>query len=333
MQKKDNRLSSFVKECPREHVTADSLTVHQTCSILYVYLPYYPYSAFSMTHLPLSRLIAGLLTLVILGGILTLLIPQADAAHTWGNYHWARTTNPLKLKLADNVSAAWDSYLATTSAMWSSSSVIDTTVVLGTKAPRTCKPTKSQAEICNATYGKTGWLGIASVWASGNHITQGTVKMNDTYYNTSTYNTPAWRTLVMCQEVGHLFGLGHQDENFSNANLGTCMDYTNSPASNQQPNQHDYDLLEQIYAHLDTTNTASQSLPSSQASSVDTNNPREWGREVARSGDGRSSLYVREFGEKEKLFTHIFWAPEGEADNHDHNHDEAHETITDPRAR
>ena len=27
------------------------------------------------------------------------------------------------------------------------------------------------------------------------------------------------------QEIGHTFGLDHQDENFSNANLGSCMDY------------------------------------------------------------------------------------------------------------
>jgi hypothetical protein len=274
-----------------------------------------------MTHLSLSRFVAGILALATLGGILTFVIPSADAAHTWGNYHWARTSNPLKLKLADNVSSAWDSYLATTSAMWSASSVIDTTVIPGTRSPRTCKPTQGQAEICNATYGNTGWLGIASIWASGNHITQGTVKMNDTYYNTATYNTPAWRNLVMCQEVGHLFGLGHQDENFSNPNLGTCMDYTNDPVSNQQPNQHDYDLLEQIYAHIDTTNTASQSLPSAKAADIDTSNPREWGREIARSTNGRSSLYVRELGEKEKLFTHIFWIPEGNAGAHDHQDD------------
>lgn len=283
-----------------------------------------------MTHLLRLRFAIGALTLLALAGILTFLIPQVEAAHTWGSYHWARTTNPLTLKLADNVSASWDSYLATASADWSASSVINTTVVPGVRAPRTCKPTKGQAEICNATYGSTGWLGIASIWASGNHITQGTVKMNDTYYNTTTYNTPAWRNLVMCQEIGHLFGLGHQDENFSNANLGTCMDYTNNPDSNQHPNQHDYDLLEQIYAHVDTTNTATQSLPSSQASNIDTTNPREWGREIARSGDGRSSLYVREFGEKEKLFTHIFWLPEGDAGEHDHSDDAS---TANPRAR
>ena len=113
--------------------------------------------------------------------------------------------------------------------------------------------------MCNGAYGNNGWLGIASIWATGDHITQGTVKLNDTYFDTAQYNTPAWRNLVMCQEVGHTFGLDHQDENFTNPNLGTCMDYTNSPASNQRPNAHDYQQLQTIYAHLDSTSTVGAS--------------------------------------------------------------------------
>ena len=43
------------------------------------------------------------------------------------------------------------------------------------------------------------------------------------------YNTPAYRRFVTCQELGHDFGLDHQDEVFDNPNLGSCMDYTNDP--------------------------------------------------------------------------------------------------------
>ena len=49
------------------------------------------------------------------------------------------------------------------------------------------------------------------VWTSGSHITQGTTKVNGTYFNIGKYNTPAWRILVMCQEVGHTLGLSHLD--------------------------------------------------------------------------------------------------------------------------
>jgi hypothetical protein len=84
-------------------------------------------------------------------------------------------------------------------------------------------------EVCNRKYGFNGWLGVAGIWASGNHITQGYVKLNDSYFNTASYNTAAWRRMVTCQELGHTFGLGHTDETFNNANQGTCMDYTNDP--------------------------------------------------------------------------------------------------------
>ncbi|MEP7130556.1 MAG: hypothetical protein ABI770_05450 [Sphingomicrobium sp.] len=92
------------------------------------------------------------------------------------------------------------------------------------------------------------------------------MKLNDTYFNSAQYNTPAWRNLVSCQEVGHTYGLDHQDETFDNYNLGTCMDYTNAPSggvvggfnygpSNVAPNAHDYSELSTIYSHLDSTTT------------------------------------------------------------------------------
>src|SRR5688572_31754287 len=52
-----------------------------------------------------------------------------------------------------------------------------------------CRPTAGRIEVCNAAYGNNGWLGIAQIWISGAHITQGTTKLNDTYFNTDTYNT------------------------------------------------------------------------------------------------------------------------------------------------
>lgn len=67
-------------------------------------------------------------------------------------------------------------------------------------------------------------------------------------FNTPTYNNPVKRQHVMCQEIGHDFGLDHQDE--SGADLDTCMDYS-SALDNAHPNAHDYEQLETIYAHLD----------------------------------------------------------------------------------
>ncbi len=229
---------------------------------------------------------------------LAVFVGTASASHAWGNYHWARTSNPFALKLGDNVSSGWDAHLGTTSSDWSKSTVLDTSIVTGGSTGKRCRATAGRVEVCNSTYGKNGWLGVASIWASGDHITQATVKLNDTYFNTAKYNTPAWRNLVMCQEVGHTFGLDHQDENFNNANLNTCMDYTNDPTSNQHPNQHDYDQLVTVYTHLDTTTTIAANasfLPDAVPSFAPAHRVSE-------------SVYRTDFGDGRSLVTHVFWA-------------------------
>ena len=66
------------------------------------------------------------------------------ANHSWGGYHWARTSNPFTLKLGDNVSSAWDYYLGTTSSDWSVSVELDTTIVPGQANPKNCRPTSGR---------------------------------------------------------------------------------------------------------------------------------------------------------------------------------------------
>ena len=107
-----------------------------------------------------------------------------------------------------------------------------------------CNIANGQIRVCNFAYGTNGWLGLASLNIdSNNHILWGTAKVNDSYSMTQ-----ADRNKVMCQEIGHLFGLGHTSENGSSQQ--TCMDYANDPTNSQWPNAHDYELLDQIYAHI-----------------------------------------------------------------------------------
>lgn len=241
---------------------------------------------------------------------------NVSANHSWGSYHWARTSNPFTLKLGDNLSSSWDPYLVTTSADWSISSVLDTTIVTGGANPKNCRATSGRVEVCNSKYGNNGWLGLAQIWVSGTHIVQGVTKVNDTYFNLTQYNTPAWKNLVMCQEVGHTLGLDHQDEIFDNTNLGTCMDYTSNPDSNQHPNAHDYEQLEAIYSHLDgftTVQSGTQKLPLGQSiskgiSNSDFGDRSEWGKELRNNG--HIALYERDFGGGNKLLTFIILAEE-----------------------
>ena len=142
------------------------------------------------------------------------------------------------------------------------------------------------------------------------------MKVNDSYFNTTKYNTPPWRNLVMCQEVGHTFGLDHQDEVFNNFNLGTCMDYTNAPAgggaygpSNQHPNAHDYEMLASIYSHLETASTAATAPALNGGRNDDPGDgPADWGRAVGRDGDGRANQFELDLRNGQKKLTHVFWA-------------------------
>ena len=256
-----------------------------------------------------TRIFRRLVAVPVLVLAVQVLAPAAGASHAWGEYHWARTQNPFTLTLADNLTSTWKSHLATTSADWSASSVLDTTVAAGsTRTSKRCAATLGRVEVCNSTYGRNDWLGIAQVWINAdNHILQGTVKLNDTYFNTARYNTLAWRNLVMCQEVGHTLGLDHQDEIFDNKNLGTCMDYTNDPSTNQHPNAHDYEVLESIYTHLDGTTTVSQTAkPGSVA--ADVHGQDEWGQAVRYAPNGRPVLFVRVLSGNVKHFTWVTWA-------------------------
>lgn len=236
----------------------------------------------------------------------------AGASHAWGNYHWARRANPFTLKLDHNVSSGWSTYLYQASSDWTASSVLNTTVVTGSFGDRgACTPTTGHVEVCNAYYGSTGWLGIASISiTTGNHISRAFVKVNDTYFSQAFYNTVAYRRLVMCQEVGHTFGLGHQDENQTNPNLGTCMDYTrdpDGPPSNEHPNSHDFNQLVSIYSHTDSFNT-----PTSTAAGgglvAHGDSPASWGQLVSGSASHGTGTYVRELGHGNYVVTHVFWA-------------------------
>lgn len=223
----------------------------------------------------------------------------AGASHSWGGYHWARTANPFTLKAGDNVSNVWDPYLRTAATDWSADTAgnpLNANVVVGATKPRSCRAQTGHIEVCAAAYGYTGWLGLAQIWVGSNlHITKGIAKMNDTYYALPQYNTPTWRAVVVCQEIGHTFGLDHQDE--SGADLNTCMDYASNPdANNTHPNYHDYEQLELIYRHLDSTTTiaaASQGAGSS--------------RVVSTTQVDRSTI-VRRYADGSMRITFIVWA-------------------------
>jgi hypothetical protein len=118
---------------------------------------------------------------------------------------------------------------------------------------------------------------------------------------------------VMCQEIGHDFGLAHQDE--SGADLNTCMDYANA-LDNPSPNQHDYDQLQTIYAHLDSTSTTAATLAESDTARPD---------RVERVDRISTSTITEEFADGSKRVTHVTWALESRGRSQEHRFDPGHE--------
>ena len=97
------------------------------------------------------------------------------------------------------------------------------------------------------------------------------------------------------------------------------MDYSRDPSTNQHPNQHDYDELAAIYAHLDTSNTLLSSgtnsagnssgagKPDSENQDGDLSDPSAWGNSLKKDSRGNDSLFVRDFGNGKKVFTFVIW--------------------------
>mgnify|MGYP001569123340 CR=1 FL=1 len=258
-----------------------------------------------------------------LAAVLVMLPGVAGATHSWGGYHWAHTTPQFTLKLGDNMtSSSWKSHLANASSDWNSPDLFGATftplltAVTAGQSKRNCSMVKGTTQVCNGKYGNNGWLGLATIYITGGtHITQGSAKMNDTYFNTATYNNPNEKRHVVCQEIAHTFGLDHQSVNGSSQD--TCMDYFSNTGANAtstlstRPNTHDFEELNIIYAHLDSTTTIAASTASSAADITD--DPSSWGQLVRQSGNGRSSVYERHNADGSLTLTHVYWTEEAAA--------------------
>lgn len=204
--------------------------------------------------------------LVVLAGLMAItaaaLAAPASANHSWGSYHWARTSNPFGLTLADNTKSDrlvsnWSSLLSNASSAWNASTgpstVLNTSIGQG-DAGSGCGAQQGKVEVCSDDYGDNGWLGLAQIWIyrGGKHIAQGVVQLNDHYFergSTYQYNNVPEQQHVVCQEVGHTFGLDHQSE--TGESLDTCMDYWHNTGSGDTrsttPNAGDFGELSCIY--------------------------------------------------------------------------------------
>jgi predicted Zn-dependent protease len=165
-----------------------------------------------------------------------------SANHSWNcrgprnPYHWGSRTvshgNPVQdgsiVRSASSYSGALNGAITT----WNNQTVMSLT-------------NGSQQELRYGAYGSNGWLGLATISQINNCVIgHSKSQLNDSYLrDTSRYNQTAVDH-VACQEVGHTYGLDHQ-RNATNS----CMNDSILTAGNQI-NQHDVDMIAQIYANI-----------------------------------------------------------------------------------
>jgi hypothetical protein len=219
---------------------------------------------------------------------------------SWNGYHWAHTGN-LAIMVGNNTASKWSSYLSTAEAAWSTNQYIDFVASAGMTSASSCASVYGTIQVCSGNYGATGWSGWTTVTTSGTQITAATIKLNDYYFTQAKYNNAAYFQQVICQELGNALGLDDSDHNYTNANTGSCMDYSNDPSGtkgtngtlvNIAPNASDMTNLNAIYSVYDKTQlvfTVPKTSGNAQAASVP--EPASWGMMLV--GFGALGLSMR----------------------------------------
>lgn len=194
---------------------------------------------------------------------------SSDAgAGTWMNYHWPRRAMPIAIRVGDDVTAdVWRDTLSRVLPGWNASAVVRTQKVSGASGDtRTCAPSSGRVEVCNDQYGLNGWLGLATIWVTGDEIQEATVRLNDSYFGTADYDDRYARQHVLCQELGHTFGLDHQRTEVS------CMNDIEGLKDPRYigPGANDFALLQGIYAPDSPAVASQQALVAGEATPAPT---------------------------------------------------------------
>ncbi|MFB3111517.1 MAG: hypothetical protein ACE10G_05740 [Gemmatimonadales bacterium] len=193
--------------------------------------------------------------------LFTASVAQAD--NQWGSYQWERDgVDPLTITIGDNHSQIdpslpnWSQIFDSVVADWASSADGgfggDHFGAVDSGSP------EGNVQSYNEAYGDNGWLGLATIWISrgkNKHITRGESKVNDTYVTLEDYygfDEPIEWQHVMCQEIGHTFGLEHNREGATGGEPDdSCMNDQTRPLRYPFPNVHDTVMYnsEAMYGH------------------------------------------------------------------------------------
>jgi len=155
------------------------------------------------------------------------------ASHRWGCWKYADANINFYNGASGDYYNIYREEALTDSNSWSNYTDINLTSV-------SSSGTTDHVNVYNGYYGSNGWLGIAEIRGySGCTVRNGRARLNQSYLDNGSYSRTN-KKHVACQEVGHLFGLGH-----NRSSSTTCMNDTILSAP--QPNSHDQSLINSIY--------------------------------------------------------------------------------------
>lgn len=160
----------------------------------------------------------------------------------------------LELELVNALDDRWYTFFEKAVADWDNGDPDALTLKTSTSAvDPSCKEIDGKMKVCNSDYGDSGWRGINELVYDGQKkIISSIAKMNEFYLDDKSSNDE--KQYTMCHEIGHGFGLLHTDENFMNAPLGDCLDYTSNPTPNLLPGLINYQKLEVMYGSVGSDN-------------------------------------------------------------------------------
>jgi len=222
------------------------------------------------------RICSYLIPLAIIGGIVVgtlVLFNNSDSFPDWlpdfenfadedpfnstgpeGADRWKSNGEGLTMEIVNALDDDWYSFFYQAVDDWDAGTPDVLTLTTSVRAPDfECTPINGKIKVCNGDYGNTDWRGINQILIRNGFIFASTAKMNENYLNGV---SSAQKQYTMCHETGHGFGLPHTDVNFYNADRGECMDYTDSPANNDQPGPENFEFLAVMYGVPEGSQTA-----------------------------------------------------------------------------
>ena len=166
-------------------------------------------------------------------------------------YLWNTNGAPLTLPVKNALSDHWQPFFEKSIADWSINGTVAFTISNVPDEPE-CKAEDGFVKICNADYGETNWRGIAKLLVRNGYLTSASIRMNDIYV-VNTTEAKEWQAYTMCRQLGLVLGLPNIDEDFDNEDMGSCLDYTLNPGSNDLPGTKSIEKLIALYGNATPT--------------------------------------------------------------------------------